>query len=137
MVLLKDLFEEAMNKNKKTSKPSFRRNKYGLFRVCKVVNNRCRNDSIWKYTFRKNYKSHAVTATNLIRLKERVLDKNLPFIIIDEELARQTVEIEGLNWDSFVKGCTLPNSDADDSLDDDKSESLKELGIVKEGYAYC
>lgn len=138
MVLLKDLFEEAMDKHypkksKKSKKHSFKYNKHGLFRVCKIVSNRCRKNYTWKYSFRKNYRGHAISAVNLIRLKEKVLEQDLPWVIVDEELARQAVESDGLDWDLFVSS----EGESNDSLDDDKSESLKELGIVKEGYVCC
>lgn len=97
MVLLKELFEEALKRNRKTAGDSERksrkpqRNKYGFYRVSKVRSARCHKGFMWKYVMQKDLHRTVISAVSLRRLKEKVESKGLPWVVTDQDLAWESV----------------------------------------------
>lgn len=103
MVLLKDLFDVAMNGNRvkptpETTRSHPRRNKWGFHRVTKIKN-KTNTGFIWKYTVQKNHVRTVISGVNLMVLKEKVECRGFPWVVTDEVLAKSTVESEGLCWE--------------------------------------
>ena len=56
---------------------------------------------IWRYETRIENKMIRVNSVDLIKLKQKVLDKNLIWEMVDEEKAKATLESVGLSLDDI------------------------------------
>lgn len=92
MVLLKDLFEEAM-KNVEYNNQS---NKTGFKYVSRVTDDKYKKGFFWRYYLRENGGEISVRGTSLHILKNRVINKGLPWIITDEVLADNNLKSEDI-----------------------------------------
>ena len=68
------------------------RNTSGLFRVSKLKDEKCKQKFRWRYDYQENGKHKAISSVDLSKLKSKVLAKNLPWKIIDEEKARESIQ---------------------------------------------
>ena len=99
MVLLKDLFEEALKKpsNKKRRKKSNRKNETGLYRVSKGYCRSCKEKTIWQYVYiNSEGKRKYIGSVSLLKLKEKIKDKKLEWKINNEYYANKTAKELGL-----------------------------------------
>ena len=100
MVLLKDLFEEAIGKH---SCDRFgvacnnMSNKTGFKYVSRVNNKLYKQGYCWKYRRNLGGEVVQVQGITLKVLHERVISRGLPWVIVDEILANNNLESEMLN----------------------------------------
>lgn len=86
MVLLKDLFEKAIYK--------YRVNKTGFKYVQRVTDDKYNKGFFWRYYLRLNGEELSIQRTNLNVLKDYVINSGLPWIVVDEVLAKNSLESE-------------------------------------------
>lgn len=67
-------------------------NTTGYFRVSKLNRNNVKQGYIWAYTYTDNYKVKSISSVNLIKLKEKVMSRNLLWSIIDKDNAIKTCD---------------------------------------------
>ncbi len=68
-------------------------NTTGFYRVTKYKDSRKKQGFTWVYNYYQDRKQIQIYSINLYKLKERVLSKNLEWEIIDEENAKQSLEL--------------------------------------------
>lgn len=68
------------------------KNSTGFYRVTKHNNKECKQGFRWMYRYFNNKKQKAIVSTDLNKLKQKVLAKNLEWCIIDEEKAQKTLD---------------------------------------------
>ena len=68
------------------------RNKTGYYRVYIENNSRMKQGFSYKYRYLENSNPKSITSTDLNKLEQKVIDKGLPWIVLDEEKARKTME---------------------------------------------
>ena len=93
--LAKQTIEEDNNLKTRTNNPEFRYSSLtttGIFRVAKRKCSSCKNGIIWIYRWTEDGKQKTIQSVSLFKLKEKVKAKGLPWEIIDEELAKKTIE---------------------------------------------
>lgn len=72
-------------------KMSEKHNTTGFYRVSKQKKNSCKQGFIWVYQYYIDSQKKDISSTDLNRLKEKVLEKNLEWYIINEENAKQSL----------------------------------------------
>ena len=60
-------------------------NKLGLFRVFKAQNKSCKNGFDYCYNYTEDGKRKELHSVDILKLKKKVIQKELPWIILDEE----------------------------------------------------
>ena len=74
---------ESLSKNLNTT---------GFYRVYKKKHNNCKQGFIWRYCYRnENNKRKTLSSTDLKKLEKKVEAQNLPWKIINEEYAKQSL----------------------------------------------
>lgn len=73
-------------------KRSKKLNKTGFFRVYIATNKSCKQGWDYCYNYTENGKRKEIHSVSIIKLKQRVLDKGLDWIVLDEEKAKKTLE---------------------------------------------
>lgn len=69
------------------------RNTTGFYRVAKHKNSRIKQGFSWVYKYYQDGKHISIYSTNLHKLKEKILSQNLEWEIIDEQKAKQSLEL--------------------------------------------
>lgn len=69
-------------------------NTTGFFRVSKKSKKSCKNGFNFEYSYYKGHKRKSISSVSINKLKQKVLDKGLPWKIIDESLANQIIQNE-------------------------------------------
>ena len=69
------------------------RNTTGFYRVYQQKDICCKQGFRWCYKYYENKKRKLISSTNLLKLKEKIENQNLPWVIIDEEKAKQSLEL--------------------------------------------
>lgn len=87
-VIDKEKAEKSLMENKSTGRHP---NKTGLYRVYKSIHKNARHGFIWVYRYRVNGKNKSIKRVDLNKLQEEVLKRELPWEVIDEEKAKQTM----------------------------------------------
>ena len=77
----KQPLEMIMNRSKTT-------NKLGLFRVFKAQNKSCKQGFDYCYNYTDGNKRKELHSIDILKLRKRVIEKGLPWVIIDEEKVR-------------------------------------------------
>lgn len=78
-------------------------NYLGIFRVHKVKCSNCKNKFRFKYIVGRYPKYTAqLSSVNLLKLKQKVLEKGFEWIILDEDKARVTAESVGLTLEDLL-----------------------------------
>jgi len=77
------------------------RSSSGFYSVIKKKDETCKQGFIWRYETRIENKIIRVNSVDLIKLKQKVLDKNLIWEMVDEEKAKATLESVGLSLDDI------------------------------------
>lgn len=90
-------------KHEKSSKlkMSKRKNTSGFYNVTKQNEPTCKQGFTWRYLYQENGKNRKLTSINLFKLKLKVLENELDWIIIDENLARKTCEEYGIDFEKI------------------------------------
>lgn len=103
MPLLKELFEEAKKDGLKNSRSGLHigRNKWGCFRLVRLKHERSRKGYLWAYHFNVGGERVRIVASNLLLLRDKVINKGYPWIVTDEDLFRKAVESDGLDYNLF------------------------------------
>lgn len=71
------------------------RNTTGFFRVSKTKNKAYKKGFIWRYRYlNEHHKEKALTATSLDALKQKVLERNLEWNIINEKSAKKSINLD-------------------------------------------
>lgn len=91
----KNLIENKINLNKVRYTNHI--NETGIFRVSKRIKKDCKQGYLWRYSFRDCGKSNDIQSVDLELLEKKVKEKNLPWIIIDEERTVQSYELNKHN----------------------------------------
>lgn len=73
------------------------KNSTGYFRVTKHKQNVAQG-FIWAYQYSINHTQKKICSMNLTHLKEKILKKGFPWIVVDEDKARQTCEKYGYDF---------------------------------------
>lgn len=68
-------------------------NTSGFYRVNKKKDNSCKQNFLWCYRYYINDKRKEIKSTNLLKLKDKVEVQGLPWKIIDEEKAKESLEL--------------------------------------------
>ena len=116
MVKLKILFEEALKKNKPeinhNSSNRFKttRNKTGFVNI-KKANASTKKGYTWVFTITSNKKTLRFSSVNLLKLFQKCNNQGYTIIIVNKELATQTLNNEGLNW-NMLKDLTIQEYEA-------------------------
>ena len=71
-------------------KMSKSKNTTGYYRVGKVKRRDCKQGFAWVYNYMENGTHKQISSVDLLKLKERVLKKNLDWIIIDKDKAEES-----------------------------------------------
>ena len=66
--------------------------KTGIFRLSKENHAETRNGIVWRYKWRKNGKQHRFTSVRLMKLKQKVLENGLEWIIMDKTKYRKCIK---------------------------------------------
>ena len=93
--LAKQTIEEDKNVKVEYDKPyvhSLKTTTTGIFHLTKRDCPSCDQGFIWGYKWIENGKKKTMSSVSLTKLKEKVLRKGLPWKIIDEELAKKTLQ---------------------------------------------
>lgn len=69
------------------------RNKTGFYRVDKCSNDSYRQGFFWRYRYCIDSQHKSISSTDLNKLKEKVLEQDLEWKIIDEERAQRSVDL--------------------------------------------
>lgn len=69
------------------------RNKTGFYRVDKCNNDSYKQGFFWRYRYCIDSQHKSISSTDLNKLKEKVLEQNLEWEIIDEEKAQRSVNL--------------------------------------------
>ena len=90
----KDIPEETRQKM------SHSRNTSGFFRVTKRNDKCCKQGFLWVYQYyeEKRKCQKAIRSVNLLKLKQKVLDNDLEWLIIDEDNAKATCDEFGYDY---------------------------------------
>lgn len=93
-VLLKDLFDEAIKKAPKNYRPRGpgKRNKTGFIRLYKYKCPGCAQGFIWRYKIKTKTDQYHLSRTDLLRLKQDVIELGLTWGINDMEKALETIK---------------------------------------------
>lgn len=83
-------------------KLSKKRNSTGFYNVYKKKDNSCKQGFIWRYQVRLENKIISVNSVDLVQLKQKVLNKNLVWEIVDIEKAKATLESVGLTMEMIL-----------------------------------
>lgn len=67
-------------------------NSSGILNVCKTRTDNCTQGFIWEYWYYEDGEQKYISAIDLLRLKEKVLNKGFEWIIINEELVKKSLE---------------------------------------------
>lgn len=116
MVKLKILFEEALKKNKpeinhnKSNRFKTTRNKTGFVNI-KKANASTKKGYTWVFTITSNKKTLRFSSVNLLKLFQKCNNQGYTIIIVNKELATQTLNNEGLNW-NMLKDLTIQEYEA-------------------------
>ena len=81
--------EESKKKNSLTT--SRQMNKTGLYRVTKQYKRNCKQRFCWAYRYYDNGKHKGLSSTNLHTLKQKVLDADFDWQILDDNKALKTI----------------------------------------------
>ena len=94
----KDIPEETRQKM------SHSRNTTGFFRVTQRNDKCCKQGFMWTYQYyeEKRKGQKAITSVDLLILKQKVLDKGLEWLIIDEDNAKVTCDEFGYNYSDLT-----------------------------------
>lgn len=84
-------YEMTEETKKKMSKS---RNTTGFYRVSKEKKNTCKQGFIWVYKDQGKSTRKRLTSTNLLKLQEKVEAQGLPWEIVDEEKAKQSLLLD-------------------------------------------
>ena len=101
--------QKISEKNKGTSHPMFGKkhsektrqkisktmNTTGFYRVSKVKDNAYKQGFIWRYEYRKKSIKKQIKSVNLLKLQEKVEAQGLPWQIINNEKAKQSILSDG------------------------------------------
>lgn len=82
--------DTKINKISKTI--SHQRNTTGFYRVSKAYDKNFKKGFRWRYCYCENRRQRNINSINLSILKQKVLDKNLPWEILDEIKAKKSLE---------------------------------------------
>lgn len=74
-------------------KISQRNNTTGFYRVYKNIDNSCQQGFIWKYQYYDKGKYKTISSVNLLKLKEKVASQKLPWKILNNDKAKQSLEL--------------------------------------------
>lgn len=74
--------------------PSSKRNTSGFLNVSKNLDNRFTKGFYWRYRYTTNGKRKSIKSTSLQKLQQKVQKQNLPWKIIDNELAQKSLIID-------------------------------------------
>lgn len=116
MVKLKILFEEALKKNKlkinhnQSNRFKTTRNKTGFVNI-KKANASTKKGYTWVFTITSNKKTLRFSSVNLLKLFQKCNNQGYTIIIVNKELATQTLNNEGLNW-NMLKDLTIQEYEA-------------------------
>ena len=72
-------------------------NSSGILNVCKYHTENCTQGFSWSYWYYEDSQQKHISSIDLLRLKEKVLDKGLEWIIVNEELANKSLEESSIN----------------------------------------
>ena len=104
MVKLKLLIEEALKKNKpeinhnKSNRFKTTKNKTGFVNIKKAKASTTKKGYTWVFTITSNKKTLSFSSVNLLKLFQKCNNQGYTIIIVNKELATQTLNNEGLNW---------------------------------------
>lgn len=102
-VPLKQLFQEALKKNRRiVNKPKKRKKQNtssGFYRVQKVKCERCKQGFTWSYRVVTKKGDHKITRTSLLKLKKDIKDMGFEWYVVDEKRANQTAKNTNINLD--------------------------------------
>ena len=70
-------------------------NTTGFYRVSKVKDNAYKQGFIWRYEYRKKSIKKQIKSVNLLKLQEKVEAQGLPWQIINNEKAKQSILLDG------------------------------------------
>lgn len=101
--------QKISEKNKGTNHPMFGKkhsektrqkisktmNTTGFYRVSKVKDNAYKQGFIWRYEYRKKSIKKQIKSVNLLKLQEKVEAQGLPWQIINNEKAKQSILLDG------------------------------------------
>ena len=73
-------------------KMSKAQNTTGFYRVSKKKDNKCKQGFVWLYKYFDNNKRKAVSSTDLKKLEKKVKAQSLPWQIVNENKARQSLK---------------------------------------------
>ena len=92
---------KGKNRSKKTiEKISKKQTTTGILRVCKDKQKNCKQGFIWCYQYKESRnKNIKIVSVNLLKLKEKVLEKGLNWVIVDKEKAKMTCERYNYNFE--------------------------------------
>ena len=82
--------EEA--RKKMSESRSKAKNTTGFYRVYKEKKNSCKQGFIWRYQYFDNNKRKSIYSTNLKKLEKKVKTQSLPWQIVNENKARQSLK---------------------------------------------
>lgn len=68
------------------------RNKIGLFRVYKSQNKSCKQGWDYCYNYVENKKRKELHSVDIFKLRKKVIEKGLPWIIVDEEKVKRAFD---------------------------------------------
>ncbi|WP_405286429.1 GIY-YIG nuclease family protein [Methanobrevibacter sp.] len=88
MIIDEEKAKKSIMANKSTS---HRSNKTGFYRLSKDIHKNAKRGVIWVYRYRVNGKNKVIKRVDLRDLREEVLKRGLPWEVIDEEKAKQTI----------------------------------------------
>lgn len=100
MVALAELMDECY---KKVPKNISKNNRTGFMYVTKFKDKSYTNGYGWRYNKCTNGKSFTCSSTSLRILREKVREKDYPWVISDSQKARESVESENIDWNQFLE----------------------------------
>lgn len=94
----KDIPEETRQKM------SYSRNSTGFFRVTQRNDNSCKQGFMWTYQYyeEKRKAQKAIRSVNLLKLKQKVIERGFDWIIIDETNAKSTCDEFGYDYAELI-----------------------------------
>lgn len=77
------------------------KNNSGFFRVSIYHTDRAKQGFKWRYMYMNKNKRKSKIGTTLIKLKNNVIQDNLPWYVLDEEKAKRTCKKYGYNYEDL------------------------------------
>lgn len=85
--------EKSYEENEEGLKMHHQKTTSGIYLVAKHKNEECKQGFDWAYKYYDGEKSNYITSINLYDLEEKVKSRNLPWIVIDDELAKENYRL--------------------------------------------